>query len=580
MVLFTLVASAVLRFTGFPSLVNPLLFLGIGVGSWQLLRDSIRSLQQGSFALDYIAILAILTGVLTGNYFVAGVIVLMMSGGNTLESYAQELAKRSLTTLSNRIPHDVLLVTENKEVATPLKSVTLGSTLKVRKGEVIPLEGTLLSKSALIDESSLTGEAYPVSKISGELLHSGTINQGETLLFRTTVTDENSSYRQIIRLVEQAQSEKTPFLQLADKLSGWFTVVTLLLATVAYLLSQDMERVLAVLVIATPCPLILATPVALIGGMNTAAKERIIFKRLAALEVLSRVKVMIFDKTGTLTFGVPELLSIEGAQTEKEKSQFLALAAGLERNSLHPYAKSILEAAEKQHIQPKNFGEIEEQIGKGIRGKHNGHTYTVQKAETTEGVALRENGKVIATFVFSDVLKPNSVQILKKLQKQQLRLALFTGDSQERTLAQLPNLPSGIEVAWEMKPEQKLSGIRAYQKNAQSVAMIGDGINDAPALAAADVGIAFSHDEKTAASEAADVVLLGNDFASVLHARQISQRTLSIAKQSMYVGLGLSLTGMCIALTGKLPPLAGAITQEVIDVAVILNALRAAFPKK
>lgn len=582
-VLLSLVgAISVQVFLNQPQLADSLFLLGIAVGSWQLIRDTYRALKEKNFALDYIAILAILTGLLTGNFLVAGVIVLMMSGGNTLEAYAQDRARRSLTSLSNRIPHEVVVIdNHNQHRTVALAEVSIGSLVLVRKGEVVPLDGILESESAVLDQSSLTGEPYPVNKDQGDQLRSGVVNVGDILHLKTTVTDRNSTYHKIVQLVEAAQQEKTPFLQLADALSGWFTLVTLALAGVAYLLSSDLNRVLAVLVIATPCPLILAAPVALIGGMNAAARERIIFKRLAALEILSRVKVMIFDKTGTLTFGVPELTSIESHSEEFSERELLALAAGLEHNSLHPFAKAILEAAAKRHIQATHFVSIAEKIGHGIKGEYRGKTYRLTRDPlNSEQIVLLESRRAIGYFQFTDQLKPASLKVLTYLQRQGLQLHLFTGDTSARAEQLLAYLPAGITVKAECSPEDKRRGIAALKKTGQLTAMVGDGINDAPAVALADVGMVFSHEEHTAASEAADVILLGGTFQGVLKAVLLSRHTLAIAKQSMYLGLGLSLAGMGLAVVGVLPPLAGAISQEIIDVAVILNALRAAVPAK
>ncbi len=559
-------------------LAHFILLAGIGVGSWQLLRDTYRSLLNKSFALDYIAILAIITGVATGNFFVAGVIVLMMAGGNTLEIYAQEKARRSLTSLSNRIPHQVVLVDSNKNHHNvSIAQVDVGSIILVRKGEVIPLDGELLETTGVFDESSLTGEAFPVTKEAGDLLRSGVVNTGEAITLKTTVSDKDSTYRRIIKLVEEAQNEKPPFLQLADALSGWFTVVALLLAGIAYFVSGDFNRVLAVLVIATPCPLILAAPIALIGGMNAAARERIIFKRLAALEILSRVKTMIFDKTGTITFGIPTLSQLEKKTDDYTSKELLGLAAGLERNSLHPFAKAVLHAAKEATISPVHFTNVQEKIGVGLQGEHQHHIFTVTKnPRNPETVVLKRDKQAIAHLHFTDELKPASASILRRLQESGLNLYLFTGDTAERAQQMLASLPAGITVKADCSPEDKRTGVAALKKRGQLTAMVGDGINDAPALALADVGLVFSHEEHTAASEAADVILLGGTFPGVLKAVHLSRHTLFIAKQSMYLGLGLSLLGMVAATLGYLPPLWGALSQEVIDVAVIMNALRAA----
>lgn len=580
-VLGTIISAALIYLSKQTSYVDALLLLsGIGLGSWQLVQDTIRALRAKNFALDYIALLAIITGLLTGNFFVASVITLMMAGGNTLETYAQEKAKQSLTTLTNRIPHSVILVTENTQKTVPIAKVAVGSTLLVRKGEVIPLDGVLLSKQALIDESSVTGEAYQSEKQAGSTLQSGTVNVGELLLLQTTTTSTNSSYRHIIHLVEQAQAEKTPFLQLADRLSGWFTITALVLAGIAYALSGDVDRILAVLVIATPCPLILATPIALIGGMNTATRNRIIFKRLSALEILSKVRVMIFDKTGTLTFGIPRLSAITLTDTSFTKDQVLSLAGGLERGSLHPFARTLVQAAQTAKLPLHTFKTIKETLGKGITGNDGKHTYSISTHEDAGTIVLAKNKKPIAHFAFLDVLKPESSQMLQTLEKEGIELALFTGDSAKRTKQVLPNLPQTITIKTDLKPTDKQRGIQDYKKQGKLVAMVGDGINDAPALAQADVGIVFSHEEHTAASQAADVILLGGNLDDMMQAKRIAQRTLTIAQQSIFVGLGLSLLGMSLAVFGKLSPIWGALMQEGIDVAVIFNALRAALPQR
>lgn len=565
-------------------ITNAILSLGILVGSYQLIRDSYVSLKQKSFALDYIAILAIMTGLITGNFFVAGVIVLMMAGGNTLEIYAQALAQKSLTSLSNRIPHEVLVSTgPGSTIKQSITSVEIGSQILVRKGEVVPLDGKLESESAELDESSLTGEPYPVTRKQGELLRSGVVNRGESLIITTTVADQNSTYRKIIKLVEAAQQEKPPFLQAADRLSGWFTLVAILLAGTAYGISADLNRALAVLVIATPCPLILAAPIAMIGGMNAAAKQRIIFKRLAALEVLAQVNAMIFDKTGTLTFGIPKMTGLQiinndaGTSTEK---QILAIASGLEKHSLHPFAKAIVSYSEEKDIASADITEVTELLGKGITGKYHGDTYSIRRGQNrTDSVSLFKGKQPLAHFQFTDVLKPSTKSQLTDLQNQNISLHIFTGDSTERASELEKQLPSGITIKAELSPEEKRNGIAAIRKKGITTAMVGDGINDAPALALADVGIVFSHEEHTAASEAADVVLLGGNITGIATALKLARHTIFISKQSMYIGLGLSCLGMVIAAFGGLPPIFGAISQEVIDVAVILNALRAATPK-
>lgn len=577
-VLICLLVYTTLRLLGIPaSTIHSILWLGIAVGSWKLLRDTVESLLQKSFALDYIAILAILVGVATENYVVATIIVLMMAGGNALEEYAEHKAKKSLTALKNRIPNQAQVIDQAGKITTvAIEEIPIGSHIMIRKGEVVPLDGTLEKSQAIFDESSLTGEAYPVTKHYGTMVHSGTVNVGEVATIKTTVLSTDSTYNQIVELVKEAESAKTPFIQLADQLSIWFTLATLVLAGIAYFVSGNPERVLAVLVIATPCPLILATPIALIGGMNAAAQRRIIFKRLAALEVLARVKTVVFDKTGTITIGQPQIEKIDIIDPKLTDTQVLSLASGLEQNSLHPYAKVIVAMAQTKNCEPTVFQEISEHIGAGIQGVANNHTYqlSAHSAHPESQVVLSKDQQPIAIFSFKDELKKSSIEVIKKMLAAGLRLAVFTGDTAKRAELLMSKLPPTIELAAHLSPVDKKKRLAKLQENGTIVAMVGDGINDAPALAAADVGIAFSHQEHTAASSAADIVLFGRDFSGVCDVIQISRQTMHIAKQSMYIGVGLSLLGMFLAAGGLLTPVLGAMGQEIIDVAVILNALR------
>lgn len=556
---------------------NAVLLAGVAVGSWRLVVDTVRSLLQKTFALDYIAILAITVGLLTHNYLVAGVIVLMMSGGNALEDFAQRRAKKSLTALKNRIPNQAQVVETSGEILTQaIDDISVGSVVLVRKGEVVPIDGVLVSDEAILDESSLTGEAYPVSKEPGDAVRSGTLNVGQVLQLKTTVVSRDSSYSKIVALVQEAETVQTPFVQLADSLSLWFTVVTLVLAGLALLLSGDWQRVLAVLVIATPCPLILATPIALIGGLNSAARQRTIFKRLAALEAFATVDTMVFDKTGTLTLGQPQLESVTVLSESLTKKQVLALASGLEKNSLHPYAKAIVADAAAHRIKPAAVTEVSEQVGRGISGRYRGQRYLLaaSRQHPDSQVVLHRGSSELAVFSFRDELKRGTTQSLERLMSLGVEIHIFTGDTAERANQLRQVLPDSISVQTDLKPEDKQRLLRQLKQRGQVVAMVGDGINDAPALALADVGLAFAHQEQTAASEAADIVVLGGDVTRVVSLLQIARRTMSIARQSIFVGLGLSIGGMLLAVAGLLPPILGAIAQELIDVAVIVNALR------
>jgi heavy metal translocating P-type ATPase len=579
-VFFCLIFSGLLQlFAPDTNFAIIILWIGIVFGSWKLVHDSWQSILHKSFALDYIAILAIATGIITQNYIVAAVIVLMMSGGNALEDYAQTKAKQSLTSLKNRLPNQAQIVRADGTTHTQaIENVPVGTVILVRKGEVVPLDGTLILPEATLDESSLTGESMPVSKSQGEIIRSGSLNTGDVIKLHTIVKAQDSTYQQIVKLVEEAEGVKTPFVQLADKLSGWFTLLTLIMAALAYIVSDELTRSLAVLVIATPCPLILATPIALVGGMNAAARQGVIFKRLASLETLADVHTLIFDKTGTLTLGKPQLDSLTIVDRNYSRSEVLKIAASIERNSLHPFALAIVDEAQKEDLKLFPVESIEEKIGVGLSGIIEKKRYSLSgdTKHPDSQVVLHSNHKTIAVFRFLDTVKKSTKTVLATLQKQGLELHVFTGDSPNRTASFMEKLGLPIAYRAALSPADKRDEIVRLKQKAK-VAMIGDGINDAPALAIADVGMAFSHQQHTAASEAADVTFLGNNIKAVPISIALSRHTMVIAKQSMYVGMGLSLLGMVFALFGMITPLFGALTQEFIDVAVILNALRAAF---
>jgi len=557
---------------------NVIILTVIFIGSIELLRDTFDSIIHKKFALDYIALLAISTGILTGHYLVAAVIVLMLATGTTLEKYGMMMAKKSLTALTNRIPHDVhLWVNKSVDKKVAIETVTVGAAILVRRGEVIPLDGTLESTSAYIDESSLTGEPYMMDKVAGDVVRSGTVNTGDAIVVRVARADADSTYRKIIVMVQKAAAEKSPLIRIADQYSGIFTIVTLVLAGIAYLLSHDFTRVLAVLVVATPCPLILATPIALMGGMNAAAKKRIILKRLSAIEVLSRVQALILDKTGTLTLGMPKVREVLLSGKTISQDQALIVAAAIERHSLHPFAKAIVEAAKSARGDVVAATNVKEIIGQGIQGTVGGKAYTLRKPSEGEGMSIEliRGNKRIALFTFEDEIKKDAAHILKKLMAHGLRLLLYTGDKEVRAKQTVSSLGIMIDIKAQCSPEDKQVGIHQLKKEGLVTAMVGDGINDAPALAAADVGMVFSNEEQTASSEAADVVFLGGDLELLATALAIAKRTLRIARESIFVGIGLSILGMIAAAVGILPPIWGAASQEAIDVAVILNALRA-----
>lgn len=549
------------------------------LGSYKLFYEALKKLLQRRFALDYIAIAAILVSLYTQEFLVAAVLALMVATGRTLEAYAVSQAKKSLTDLIERIPDEVLLwVNGRVGEKAKIKDVKIGQQIFIRKGEVIPLDGTLITRSGQTDESSLTGEPYFIDKIKGDILRSGTVNIGNPIVIKITRAEADSTYNKIIELVRKAESEQSPFIRLADKYAAFFTVVTFAIAAFAYITSGfDLTRVLSVLAIATPCPLIIATPIALLGGVNSAAKRRIIVKKLASLETLAKVDTVVFDKTGTITLGRPKLTQVNLLTDKFTQLKILSIAESLERNSLHPLAKALVVYARENHAPTYHAQDVQEVIGKGISGVVEKQKFTLAKVKDEVGMAieLTSDGRRLAIFKFDDEIKTDSIESFKKLQKLGLILKIFTGDKLKSAQEIVKQINLNIEVKAQMSPEDKQEGIKDLQESGKTVAMVGDGINDAPSLALADVGLVFSNEEQTAASEAADIVFLGGDFSQVYSSLQIAKRTIKIALQSILFGIGLSVTGMAFAGLGYIPPIYGAGLQEVIDVAVILNALRA-----
>ena len=547
------------------------------LGSYRLFKESVLGLLKKQYALDYIAILAIVVSLITQEYIVAAILALMIESGRTLEDYGVAQAKKSLTKLAERIPDQVVLW-ENKKAGAKISigKVKIGDYILIRKGEVIGLDGILDSEAGFTDESSLTGEPYAVEKIKGDPVRSGTINVGDAIIIKVTKVQADSTYKKIIDLVKKAQDEKSPFIRMADKYSGFFTIITLVITGFAYVFSGfDLTRALAVLVIATPCPLIIATPIALLGGVNSASKKNIIVKKLASIEVLARARALIFDKTGTITLGKPRVIEFKN-ESEYKDLDLLAVSEAIERNSLHPLAKAIVDFAKDKHSKVIHAENIEEKVGHGISGTVEGKRYRLTKMQSKDGMSIGIYGSknLLAFFRFDDEIKQESKNIIQNLKNWGFELYIFTGDKKEAAEKLVKKLDLDVVINAECTPEDKQEGIQNLKKEGKITAMVGDGINDAPALALADVGMVFSNEEQTAASEAADIVFLGGNFSLVVESLIIARRTIKIAKQSIFFGIGLSILGMVVASFGFVPPIGGAFLQEAIDVAVIVNALR------
>ena len=560
-----------------------LLLAGIAAGVVQIAFVSVKEIRQGNWSLDYIALLAMALAAGTHEWLAGAVIALMYTGGEALEEYASRRAKSSLAALLARIPKTaVVRGADGRVTDVPLPDVTPGTRILVRGGELVPLDGMLLSSEALLNLANLTGEPLPEVVSEGTFIRSGSVNAGETLELSVSGTLETSTYAKIVDLVRRGAEDQAPFVRLAERANLPFTVLTLLIALAAFAGTGDIVRVLAVLVIATPCPLIIAAPVAFVGGLSRAAGKNIIVKRAAALEIVAGVTTVFFDKTGTLTLGEPELARIEVLDASLTEQQVLSLAASLEFHSIHPLARALVAEARARGFTPTPARKVTEMLGTGIAGIVGEHYMALEQAPHERrdpagiSLALLSEGAPIALFHFADVLKEHARQLLTDLAARDLTVAILTGDRREHA-ERIFDGHDHITIYADLAPEEKYAIVENARKRGERVAMVGDGLNDAPALAKADVGIVFSGTENSAAIEAADIAILGHDPRLVTELFGIAKRSVRVADESVYAGIVLSIIGQIIAAFGFIVPVEGAVLQEGIDVAVILNALRAAF---
>jgi len=553
--------------------------LAILLGLGKIIYDSVGKIREKNYSLDYLALLAMIVSLFADQYLAGAVVALMITGGEALDEYASLRAEGALRGLVERIPKScVVRLADGTTSDKPIQEVGNGEIIIVRPNELVPLDGNLVSASALLNEANLTGEALPVSFWRGTYIKSGSVNVGETIEISVEGKFQDSTYMRIVHLVDEAKKHQARIVKLAERVNFPFTAAALLLAGGAYALSGELSRALAVLVIATPCPLIIAAPVAFIGGLSRAARRNIIVKRPTTLELLSRAQIIFFDKTGTLTLGEPLLVRVEASGKEKSELDLLGIAAAIEFHSIHPLARAILSARRERNAPMFVSRNVVETIGRGIAGIVNGKKYTIAKAEgAAEGgivLAISENENEIGRFYFDDRVKEDVHVMFRALAERGIDVEMLTGDRKENADRLFGGF--GINIRAECTPEEKYKAIDSAKSDGKIVVMVGDGLNDAPALAHADVGIVFSGTENSASIEAADAVILGHDTGLILELLDTSVRSMKIARQSIWGGVLLSSLGMILAAFGFIPPIWGAITQEAIDIAVILNSLRAA----
>jgi len=558
-----------------------------------LVAEIVTSLRRGDVGLDVVAGLSMTAALVFGEELAAAIVALMYAGGRLLEAYAERRARREMTALLSRVPRTAVRHRDGQLEEVPLDLILAGDRLLIRQGDVVPVDGAVVQGVAVLDQSALTGEAMPVTLRPSEAVLSGSTNVGDAFDLEAARVAADSTYAGVVRLVAAAQKARAPMSRLADRYAMVFLGVTVALAAAAWQFTGDPIRAVAVLVVATPCPLILAVPVALVSGLSRAARLGILIKGGKAIETLARVRALVIDKTGTLTHGQARIVDIRAAEGIAA-DDVLRLAASLDQASKHIVAQTIVAEARARGLALAIPAEATETAGEGVAGRVEGRSVMVGSARFiaagigTSGlsslaqdrpagavaVAVAIDGKPAGVMILADELRAGTARLLGELRVLGIeRIVLATGDRTEVARVIAYGLPIDL-VRAELTPDQKVLAVLSERKNGP-VMMIGDGVNDAPALAAADIGMAMGAKGAAASAEAADVVLLVDQLDRVLPAIRIARRARAIAIQSVVAGIGLSVAAMIAAALGFLPPVQGALFQEVIDVAVIFNALRA-----
>jgi len=562
------------------------LLIAVAVGLCKILFKSYEEIKEGRYSLDYVAFLAMVVSIISHEYLAGGVIALMYTGGEALEAFANNRAYAALKNLGDTIPKYCLVASgpsgDGGYDSVSIQEVEDGDRVLIKRGEVVPLDGTVVSTfGAVLNMANLTGESEPVSLKKGTFVKSGAINAGESFEIDVIGDFSSSTYHKIVLLVEEAKANPAPLVRLSSRANIHFTVATFLFAGIAYLVSGELTRALAVLVIATPCPLIIAAPAAFIGGMSRLARSGIVVRKSAAFEGLQRAKNIFFDKTGTLTMGEPSLRQIHllPPHNLKNEAQALSIAAALEIHSLHPLARSVVAKARQQGVEYVPAKNVTEKVGEGIAGEVAGRIFSLKRATATDvedssGIilALSVDGVEWVHFVFADELKNGVGSFLATLSKRGIEIAIITGDTKANAEAVFSGI--GVAVKASASPEEKFRLVEEVHRQGRGVVMVGDGLNDAPALARADVGVVFSGSENGASIEVSDVVILDHRIEKLNELFAVTEKTVRVARQSIYGGIALSMIGMAFAAFGYISPVVGAFIQEAIDIIVILNALR------
>ena len=561
------------------------------VGGVPLVLPLARKLLAREFGADHLAGVSIITSVILGEYLVGTIVILMLSGGTALEQFASRRASSVLDALARRMPQVAHRKTKDSLCDVSLGEVIIGDTLVVFPHEICPVDGVVVEGQGKMNEAYLTGEPFEIEKTPGSEVLSGAVNGDAALHIRAQKLAVDSRYARIMKVMQDAEQRRPHIRRLGDMLGSWYTPVALSLAGISWAMTGESHRFLAVLVVATPCPLLIAIPVAVIGAVSLSARRGIIIKNPAVLEQIDRCRTLIFDKTGTLTYGKPSVSEILCAPGFT-KEEVLRVTASLERYSKHPLSQAIRETAQKANLPMETVSEISERPGEGLRGTVGQHKVWITSRSriprkemelppVTSGLECLVflDGTYAATFRFHDLPRPESHTFIRHLRPRHAvnRVLIVSGD-RDQPVKQLAEQVGIRDVHSAKSPEDKVAIVRSEANQAQTL-FLGDGINDAPAMQAATVGVAFgTHSDIT--SEAADAVILETSLGRVDELIHIARRMRRIALQSAIGGMALSILGMAGAALGYLPPIAGAVAQEMIDLVAVLNAVRVALPVK
>ena len=567
------------------------LILVLAVGGLPLLVPLTRKLIHGEFGSDHLAGISIVTSVLLGEYLAGTIVILMLSGGTALEEFASGRASSVLDALARRMPQTAHRKEGDQMLEVSLDAIRVDDILVVFPHEVCPVDGVVLAGHGKMNEAYLTGEPFEIAKLPGSSVLSGAINGDSTLDIRAEKLPIDSRYARIMQVMQETQQKRPRIRRLGDTLGAWYTPAALIIAGAAWFASDDPLRFLAVVVVATPCPLLIAIPVAVIGAISLSARRGIIIRNPAVLEQIDKCRTVVLDKTGTLTYGEPSLSEMALAP-EWNQNEVLMLAASLEQYSKHPLAKAILEAARKAGLALAPVSESSERSGEGLRGNVSGRTVWITgrgklggrvvplpPAETGLECVVFIDDEYAGLFRFQDAPRKDSPQFVKHLKPRHhvSRVLIVSGD-REQEVKHLAEQVGIREVYSSISPEEKVEIVRREVSRAPTLFM-GDGINDAPAMQAATVGVAFGISSDIT-SEAADAVVMEASLGRVDELMHIGRRMRRIALQSAVGGMALSMVGMLVAAAGYLPPVAGAVAQEVIDLLAVLNAIRVAIPTR